>query len=61
VHGVAVLDLVFLEDLVGEICASLEGELLRENEGVVAIEEDILDLLLRCLLAVQFERRGGEG
>jgi hypothetical protein len=61
VHGVAVGDVVLFEDLIGEVGAGFEGELLRENESVVAVEENILDLSLECLLAVELPWRGGEG
>jgi hypothetical protein len=61
VYSVSVVDVVLFEDLIGEIGAGLEGELLGENEGVVAIEEDILDLWLRRWLAVELWRRSGEG
>ena len=42
--GVAVWNVVFGEDLVGEVGTSFEGELFREDEGVVAVEEDLSDL-----------------
>ena len=42
--GVAVWDVVFGEDLVGEVGAGFEGEFFREDEGVVAVEEDFGDL-----------------
>ena len=42
--GVPGVDVVLLHDLVGQVGASLEGEVLTEAEGVVAVEEDILDL-----------------
>lgn len=32
-----------LEDLVREFSASLEGELLGQDEGVVTVEQDLLD------------------
>ena len=35
---------MFLEDLVGEVGASLESKTLGENEGVVAVEKNVLDL-----------------
>jgi hypothetical protein len=35
---------VLLEHLVGEIGTCLEGETLRLAEGVVTVEEDVLDL-----------------
>jgi len=44
VDTVAFLDAMFLEKLVGEIGASFEGETLGEDEGVVAVEEDVFDL-----------------
>ena len=42
---IAGIDLVLLEHLVGEIGASLEGETLGLAERVIAVEEDVLDLL----------------
>jgi len=35
---------MLLEDLVRELSAGLEGEVLRLAEGVVAVEEDVLGL-----------------
>jgi hypothetical protein len=43
-NGVALLDLVVLKDFICEVCACFKSEPLGQNEGVVAIEEDILDL-----------------
>jgi len=37
-------DAMFLEKLVGQVGASLEGQTFGLNEGVVAIEENVLDL-----------------
>ena len=45
--GVAVWDVIFGEDLVGEIGTGFKGEFFRENEGVVAVEEDFGDLKRR--------------
>jgi len=42
---VASVDVVLLEDLVGELGASLEGQALGLAEGVVAVEQDVLDLM----------------
>lgn len=42
--GVAVRDATLLEDLIGEISTRLEGQLFREDEGVVAVEEKLSDL-----------------
>ena len=42
--GVAVWDVIFGEDLIGEVGTSFEGEFFREDEGVVAVEEDFGDL-----------------
>ena len=42
--GVAVWDIEFGEDLVGEVGTSFEGELFGEDEGVVTVEEDFGDL-----------------
>lgn len=44
VAGVAVGNVVLLKDLIGKIGAGFEGQLLREDQGVVAIEEDLGDL-----------------
>jgi hypothetical protein len=38
------VDVALGADLVDEVCAGLEGELLGEDEGVVAVEEDGFDL-----------------
>lgn len=43
---VALGALVLFEDLVGELGAGFEGERLGEDEGVVAVEEDLLDLVV---------------
>ena len=37
-------DAIFLEELVGQVAASFEGEFLGQAERVVAVEEDVLDL-----------------
>lgn len=42
--GVAVADALLFEDLVSELGAGFEGEGFGEDEGVVAVEEDGLDL-----------------
>jgi hypothetical protein len=42
--GKAHVDLTGLADLIDETRASLEGELLGENEGVVAVEQEGVDL-----------------
>ena len=42
--GVAVWDVIFGEDLVGEVGTGFEGEFFREDEGIVAVEEDFGDL-----------------
>lgn len=42
--GIVGVEVVLLEDVVGEIGASGEGEFLGENKGVVAIEEEGSDL-----------------
>jgi hypothetical protein len=57
-HSVALGDLVVLEDLIGEVGAGLEGQLLREDESVVAVEKDVLDLYRGPLLAVDLSRVG---
>lgn len=41
---VALVDVEFGEDLVGEVGAGFEGEFFRQDEGVVAVEEDFGDL-----------------
>ena len=56
VDGVAFFLAILLKKLVGEVCASFEGETFREAEGVVAVEKDVLDLSLR--LEIKF--RGGK-
>jgi len=33
---------MLLEDLVGKVCASLEGKLLGEDEGVVTVKEKLI-------------------
>ena len=38
---------ILLEELVGEVCASFERKTLGETEGVVTVEEDVLDLWMR--------------
>ena len=51
---------MFLEELVGEICACFEGEVLGLNERIVAVEKDVFDLLVGArMLAVGCRRRGG--
>ena len=42
--GVALFDVVFGEDFVGEIGAGFEGELFAQHERVVAVEEELCDL-----------------
>ena len=37
IHSVTLLDVVHLKKFIGEICASLEGETLRQAEGVVTV------------------------
>jgi hypothetical protein len=44
VDGVAFFDAILLEKFVGEFGAGFEGKTLREDEGVVAVEEDVFDL-----------------
>ena len=43
--GVALIDALGFEDLVGELGTCFEGELFGEDEGVVAVEQDVGDLL----------------
>jgi len=45
VRRVVGVDLVLVQQLVGQIGAGFEGEALRHHERVVAVEEDIFDLL----------------
>lgn len=45
------MDVALGADLVDEVCAGFEGELLGEDEGVVAVEEDGFDLERRRLAA----------
>lgn len=42
--GVTGVDVMLLQDLVGEVGTGLEGEVLAEAQCVVAVEEDVLDL-----------------
>ena len=42
--GVAVWDVIFGKDLVGEVGTGFKGKLFREDEGVVTVEEDLGDL-----------------
>lgn len=48
VDGVLVVDVVLLEDLIAELGAGFEGEELGLGERVVAVEEDIVDLVSVC-------------
>lgn len=48
--GVACGDVVGGEDFVGEVGAGFEGEGFREDEGVVAVEEEGCELLGRGLV-----------
>ena len=43
------IDVVLLHHLVGEVCTCFESEPLRLAEGVVAVEEDVLDLCIYML------------
>lgn len=36
---------MLFKDLVGKVCTRLESQLLREDEGIVAVEEQLRDLL----------------
>jgi hypothetical protein len=47
--------LTSLADLVNETRASLEGKLLREDEGVVAIEQEGVDLEIVSVSANKIE------
>lgn len=42
--GVAIAEAILFQDLVGKVSTGLEGQLFREDEGVVAVEEDVVDL-----------------
>ena len=42
--GVASIDLVLFEDLIGKFGAGFEGQFLGEDQGVVAIEKEFFDL-----------------
>jgi hypothetical protein len=42
---VAFLDAMLLEELVGQVAAGFECEFLREAKSVVAVEQNVLDLL----------------
>jgi hypothetical protein len=44
VAGVAIGDVVPLQNFIGQVGAGLEGQLLGEDQGVVAIEEDLCNL-----------------
>ena len=44
VGGIALRLVVLLEDLIGEVGTCFESKTLREAKGVVAVEEDVLDL-----------------
>ena len=50
---VACLDAMLLEELVGQVAAGFECKFLREAKSVVAVEQNVLDLLF-C----QLRRRG---
>ena len=52
-NRVVCLDAMLLEELVGKVAAGFECEFLREAKSVVAVEENVLDLLF-C----QLRRRG---
>ena len=43
--GVALVNAVFGEDLIGKVGAGFEGEFFGEDEGVVTVEEDMCDLV----------------
>jgi hypothetical protein len=42
---VACLDAMLLEELVGQVAAGFECKFLREAKSVVAVEQNVLDLL----------------
>lgn len=50
------MDVALGADLVDEVCAGFEGELLGEDEGVVAVEEDGFDLERKRLAAAEVRR-----
>jgi hypothetical protein len=45
VRRVVCLDAMLLEEFVGQIAAGLECKFFREAKSVVAVEENVLDLL----------------
>jgi hypothetical protein len=45
VHGVAFWLAILLQELVGEISASLEGKTLGQAESIIAVKKNVLDLL----------------
>jgi hypothetical protein len=57
--GVAVGDVFGGEDLVGELGAGFEGEGFGEDEGVVAVEEEVLDLVGGVLVVNGYWREEG--
>jgi hypothetical protein len=44
VAGVAVGDVVLLQNFIGQVGAGLERQLLGEDQGIVAVEEDLCNL-----------------
>jgi hypothetical protein len=50
VRRVVCLDAMLLEELVGQVAAGLECEFFREAKSVVAVEENVLDLLFCQLM-----------
>jgi len=55
--GVALVDVVFGEYLIGEIGAGFEGELLGQDEGIVTVEEQVGNLVRRSVNG----SNGGQG
>jgi hypothetical protein len=51
--GVVCLNAMLLEQFVGQVGAGFERELLRQAERVVAVEQDILDLLFLSIKQTQ--------
>ncbi len=43
-NSVVGIDVVLFEELVREVSASFESELLGETESIVAVEKDVFDL-----------------
>jgi hypothetical protein len=44
VDGITVGETMLLQDLIGKVGTGFKGQTLRQDESVVAVEEDVLDL-----------------